>query len=153
MNKNLFDNVNIDKAKTFVPNGKAEDLVAEGIKYDKMIEDLGGIDLQLLGIGVDGHIGFNEPDSVFTAPTHPVDLHPSTIEANSRFFTSADEVPKMAITMGMASIMKAKKILLVANGKAKKEVVHRAINGPVDPMLPASILQLHPDVTIIFSEE
>ena len=153
MDKNLFDLINIDKSKTFVPNGKASDLEAEGLAYDKMIEDLGGIDLQLLGIGLDGHIGFNEPDSVFTAPTHPVDLHESTIKANSRFFACEDDVPKKAITMGMASIMKAKKILLIANGKSKKDVIERAINGAVDPMLPASILQLHPDVTVIFSED
>lgn len=153
MDKNLFDLINIDKSKTFVPNGKAADLDAEGLAYDKMIEDLGGIDLQLLGIGVDGHIGFNEPDSVFVAPTHAIDLHESTIKANSRFFASEDDVPKKAITMGMASIMKAKKILLIANGKDKKDVIEKAISGAVDPMLPASILQLHPDVTVIHSED
>lgn len=153
MDKNLFDLINIDKSKTFVPNGKAADLDGEGLAYDKMIEDLGGIDLQLLGIGVDGHIGFNEPDSVFVAPTHVIDLHESTIKANSRFFASEDDVPKKAITMGMGSIMKAKKILLIANGKNKKDVIEKAINGAVDPMLPASILQLHPDVTVIYSED
>ena len=152
MNENLFNHINIDKAKTFVPNGCADDLKAEGEAYDKMIKDLGGIDLQLLGIGLDGHIGFNEPESVFTAATHEVVLDESTIEANSRFFESRDDVPKTAITMGMMSIMQAKKILLVANGAAKKEIVEKMINGPVDPMVPASLLQLHPDVTIIFSE-
>ena len=152
MNHNLFDHVNIDKAKTFVPNGCAEDLVKEGERYDELIKSLGGIDLQLLGIGVDGHIGFNEPESVFTAATHPVVLDPSTIEANARFFASADDVPRKAITMGMMSIMQAKKILLVANGKNKLDILKKSMEGPVDPMVPASILQLHPDVTVIYSE-
>lgn len=153
MDNNLFNFVNIDKAKTFVPNGCAEDLKAEGEAYDKMIEELGGIDLQLLGIGLDGHIGFNEPDSVFTAATHEVVLDESTIKANARFFKNEDEVPKKAITMGMMSIMKAKKVLLIANGKAKKDIINKAFYGAVDPMVPASILQLHPDVTVIFAEE
>ncbi len=152
MNTNLFDHVNIDKAKTFVPNGCAEDLKAEGEAYDNMIKALGGIDLQLLGIGIDGHIGFNEPDEVFTAATHEVKLDESTIKANARFFQNEDEVPKTAITMGMMSIMQAKKVLLIANGAAKKEIVEKAFFGPVDPKVPASVLQLHPDVTVIFSE-
>lgn len=153
MDNNLFNFVNIDKAKTFVPNGCASDLKAEGEAYDKMIKELGGIDIQLLGIGLDGHIGFNEPDSVFTAATHEVVLDESTIKANARFFENEDEVPKKAITMGMMSIMQAKKILLIANGTAKKEILEKSFNGPVDPMVPASILQLHPDVTVIFSEK
>ncbi len=152
MNDNLFDHVNIDKAKTFVPNGCAADLKAEGEAYDAMIKDLGGIDLQLLGIGLDGHIGFNEPADVFTGPTHEVVLDESTIQANARFFASEDEVPKTAITMGMMSIMQAKKVLLVANGAAKKAIVEKAFFGPIDPQVPASLLQLHPDVTVIFSE-
>ncbi len=152
MNKNLFDNVNIDKTKTYVPNGTAADLEKEGHDYDALIKSLGGIDLQLLGIGVDGHIGFNEPDEYFTAATHPVVLDPSTIEANARFFASKDDVPKKAITMGMMSIMQAKKILLVANGKNKLDILKAAMEGPVDPKVPASILQLHPDVTVIYSE-
>ncbi len=152
MNDNLFDHVNIDKAKTFVPNGCAADLAAEGEAYDAMIRELGGIDLQLLGIGLDGHIGFNEPDDFFTGPTHEVKLDESTIEANARFFQSKDEVPTTAITMGMRSIMQAKKVLLIANGAAKKAIVEKAFFGPIDPKVPASILQLHPDVTVIFSE-
>lgn len=152
MNDNLFNHVNIDKAKTFVPNGKASDLKAEGEAYDKMIKDFGGIDLQLLGIGVDGHIGFNEPDKYFTGATHEVVLDESTIKANARFFENEDQVPKTAITMGMMSIMQAKKVLLVANGAAKKEILEKAFFGPIDPMVPASILQLHPDVTVIYSE-
>ena len=152
MNDNLFNHVNIDKAKTFVPSGLAEDLAAEGEAYDAMIKELGGIDLQLLGIGLDGHIGFNEPDDYFTGPTHQVTLDESTIEANARFFASKDEVPTTAITMGMLSIMQAKKVLLVANGAAKKAIVEKAFFGPIDPQVPASILQLHPDVTVIYSE-
>ena len=152
MNDNLFNHVNIDKAKTFVPNGCAADLKAEGEAYDNMIKEFGGIDLQLLGIGLDGHIGFNEPDKFFTAATHEVKLDESTIKANARFFQNEDEVPKTAITMGMMSIMQAKKVLLVANGAAKKEIVEKAFFGPIDPMVPASILQLHPDVTVIYSE-
>ena len=152
MNHNLFDHVNIDKAKTFVPSGLAEDLAAEGAAYDAMIKELGGIDLQLLGIGLDGHIGFNEPDNVFTGPTHEVKLDESTIEANARFFASKDEVPTTAITMGMLSIMQAKKVLLIANGAKKKAIVEKAFFGPIDPQVPASLLQLHPDVTVIFSE-
>jgi len=152
MNDNLFNHVNIDKAKTFVPNGCAADLKAEGENYDNMIKALGGIDLQLLGIGLDGHIGFNEPDKYFTGATHEVTLDESTIKANARFFASEDEVPKTAITMGMMSIMQAKKIVLAANGAAKKEIVEKSFFGPIDPQVPASILQLHPDVTVIYSE-
>ena len=152
MNDNLFDHVDIDKSKTHVPNGCAEDLKKEGEAYDELIKSLGGIDLQLLGIGIDGHIGFNEPDEFFTAATHPVTLDPSTIEANARFFASKADVPTSAVTMGMMSIMQAKRILLVANGKAKLDILKKAVEGPVHPKVPASILQLHPDVTVIYSE-
>ena len=152
MDNNLFDHINIDKSKTYVPNGCASDLKKEGEEYDELIKRLGGIDVQLLGIGLDGHIGFNEPDEFFTKETHAVDLDPSTIEANSRFFASIDDVPKRAITMGMMSIMQAKKILLIANGKNKKEILDKALTGPITPMVPASILQLHPDLTVIYSE-
>ena len=152
MNKNLFEGINIDIAKTFVPNGCAADLAAEGKAYDEHIKALGGIDLQLLGIGLDGHIGFNEPDQFFTAETHAVDLDESTIKANARFFESEADVPRRAITMGMMSIMQAKKVLLIANGAAKKDIVNKAFFGPITPLVPASILQLHPDVTVIFSE-
>ena len=152
MNDKLFNHINIDKANTFVPSGKANDLKAEGEAYDNMIKSLGGIDLQLLGIGLDGHIGFNEPDAHFTSATHEVTLDESTIKANARFFANEDEVPKTAITMGMMSIMQAKKILLIANGANKKEILEKALFGPIDPQVPASILQLHPDVTVIFSE-
>ena len=152
MNKNFFEHINIDIKNTFVPNGCADDLEKEGLEYDKHIEELGGIDLQLLGIGLDGHIGFNEPDRYFVKSTHVVDLHESTIKANSRFFANENEVPKQAITMGMVSIMQAKKILLIASGKAKYDILKKAFYGPITPEIPASILQLHPDITVIYSE-
>ncbi len=152
MDTNLFSKINIKKENTFVPDGCAEDIKKECIEYDERIENLGGIDIQLLGIGLDGHIGFNEPDEVFTKETHLVDLDPSTIEANARFFASKEEVPKTAVTMGMGGIMSAKKILLIANGKNKEDIVKKAFLGPITPKVPASILQLHPDVTVIYSK-
>lgn len=152
MQTNFFDHVNIKPENTYVPNGVAADLAAECTEYDARIKRLGGIDLQLLGIGLDGHIGFNEPGDCFVTATHVADLHESTIHANARFFANENEVPRRAISMGMVSIMQAKKILLIANGAAKKEVLLRAFEGPITPALPASILQLHPDLTVIFSE-
>ena len=152
MNVNFFDHINIDKNNTYVPNGCAADLEKECEEYDARIEKLGGIDLQLLGIGLDGHIGFNEPDDVFVKNTHVVELDASTIKANARFFKSEDEVPRRAVTMGLVSIMQAKKILLIANGAAKKEILHKAFFGPITPRIPASILQLHPDITVVYSE-
>lgn len=152
MNKHLFDNVNINKGNTHVPNGLAQDTDKEGEKYDELIESLGGIDLQLLGIGHNGHIGFNEPSDVFVSGTHCVNLAQDTLNANARFFDDISQVPKTAITMGMRGIMNAKKILLVANGEQKKDIIKKVINGPVTPKVPASILQLHPDVTILYSK-
>ena len=153
MNTHLFDHVNIKKENTFVPNGLAEDPEKEGKEYDERIEKFGGIDLQLLGIGVDGHIGFNEPADTFVAPTHLVELDESTIEANSRFFESANDVPKKAMTMGMKSIMQAKKILMVVAGENKKAILENALYGNIDPKNPASILQIHKDVTVIYTKE
>ncbi|MBQ4145457.1 MAG: glucosamine-6-phosphate deaminase [Clostridia bacterium] len=152
MNDNLFNHINIDINNTYVPNGCADDLAAEGKRYDALIKELGGTDLQLLGIGLDGHIGFNEPDEYFIGETHEVKLDESTIEANARFFESKDDVPTTAITMGMQAIMQAKKVLLIANGSGKKEIVEKAFFGPITPQVPASILQLHPDLTVIYSE-
>ncbi len=149
MNSNLFNHINIDLANTNVPNGLAADLQSECERYDKLIESFGGIDLQLLGIGHNGHIGFNEPSDAFVKETNVVDLRQSTIDANSRFFASADEVPKKAITMGMKSIMAARRILLVVSGEDKRDILDRALNGPVTPQVPASVLQLHTDVTVI----
>lgn len=152
MDTNLFQKINIPYERTNVPNGCAEDLKKEGERYDALIASLGGIDLQLLGIGLDGHIGFNEPDNCFTKETHEVELDPSTIEANARFFASKDDVPTKAITMGMMAIMQAKKVLLIANGKNKKDILEKSLFGPITPEVPASILQLHPDLTVIYSE-
>ena len=152
MNNNLFKYINIDINNTYVPNGCATDVEAECKAYDALIEKLGGIDLQLLGIGYDGHIGFNEPDTYFEKATHKVTLDSSTIEANSRFFASRDDVPTQAVTMGMGGIMSAKKVLLIANGKGKRDIVEKAFFGPITPSVPASILQLHPDLTVIYSE-
>ena len=149
MQKNLFDHVDIDVAKTNVPSGMAEDAEAESKRYEQVMTDLGGIDLQLLGMGHNGHIGFNEPAADFPIATHVVDLAQSTIEANARFFDSMDEVPRQAMTMGIGSIMKAKKVLVVVSGEGKADIVYRAFCGPVTPEVPASILQLHPDVTIV----
>lgn len=153
MNDKLFNHVNIDKANTNVPDGTKEDGEAECARYEELIKSLGGIDIQLLGIGGNGHIGFNEPDASFIPDTHCVKLTDSTIEANSRFFASKDDVPKYAYTMGIGSIMKAKKILLVANGKGKADAIYKTVCGPVTPEVPASILQLHPDVTIVADED
>lgn len=152
MNTNLFTKINIDINKTHVLSGVAGDMEKEAADFDALIEELGGIDLQLLGIGLDGHIGFNEPDDVFIKETHVVELDPSTIEANARFFESIDDVPKSAITMGMGAIMNAKKVLLIANGKNKEEILKASFFGPITPKVPASLLQLHPDVTVIYSE-
>lgn len=152
MDTNLFSKINIDRKNTHVPDGCAKDLTKEGERYDALIKELGGIDLQLLGIGLDGHIGFNEPDDFFTKETHRVTLDPSTIEANARFFASKEDVPTEAITMGMMSIMQAKKVLLIANGKSKEDILNKALYGPITPQVPASILQLHPDLTVIYSE-
>jgi glucosamine-6-phosphate deaminase len=152
METNLFSKINVRKDYTFVPDGCAKDIEKECKEYDERISALGGMDIQLLGIGLDGHIGFNEPDDVFVKETHLVDLDPSTIEANARFFESVDDVPKQAVTMGMGGIMGAKKVLLIANGKNKEEIVKKAFFGPITPKVPASVLQLHPDVTVIYSK-
>lgn len=146
----FFDHININKKNTYVPNGMAEDREAECRRYDALINEMGGIDLQLLGIGHNGHIGFNEPGQAFEKTTHVVDLGASTIQANARFFDSIEAVPKQAITMGIKSIMQAKKLLLIANGPDKKEIVEKALNGPVTPQVPASILQFHPNLTVIY---
>ena len=152
MQENLFKHIDIDVANTNVPNGLAEDADAECANYDALVASLGYADIQLLGLGNNGHIGFNEPDTYFEKATHVVDLDPSTIEANARFFASEADVPRKAVTMGMGGIMSAKKVLLIANGQSKKAILEKAFFGPIDPKVPASILQLHPDVTVIFSE-
>ncbi|MEA5050828.1 MAG: glucosamine-6-phosphate deaminase [Oscillospiraceae bacterium] len=150
MRTNLFDLVDIDPANTNIPNGLAKDLAAECRRYDALQQSVcSGLDVQLLGIGPNGHVGFNEPDDVFTAGTHRVELAASTIDANARFFASRDEVPKSALTVGMRTILCAKKVIIVASGAAKRDAVRGMLEGPVTPRLPASILQLHPDAVLI----
>ena len=153
MHQHLFDRVNIDPERTNVPNGMEPDAEKECGRYEELIRSLGGVDLQLLGLGHNGHIGFNEPGEAFEKETHCVGLTESTIEANKRFFASADDVPKQAYTMGIKTIMQAKKILIVVNGENKADIVERAFFGPVTPEVPASILQLHNDVTLVGDEE
>lgn len=149
MNTHLFDHVNIDKSRTFVPDGLEADSDRACALYDEIIRNVGGIDMQLLGIGHNGHIGFNEPGVAFGKETHCVNLTESTIEANKRFFEREEDVPRQAYTMGIKSIMQAKKILLVASGADKAEIMEKAFCGPITPEVPASVLQLHNDVTIV----
>lgn len=153
MMENLFKYIDIDLSSINIPNGTAEDIEKECREYEEKIRNAGGIDLQILGIGKNGHIGFNEPDVKFEAETHLVNLDDETIESNSRFFNSPDEVPTRAISMGIKSIMHARKIILLASGKEKAEILKEMINGPITPDVPASILQLHPDVTLIMDKE
>jgi len=149
MNNNLFNHVNIDIKNTYLPSGTAEDINAECQRYDRLIDNLGGIDLQLLGIGMNGHLGFNEPNTVFEKNTHCEKLAEETIEINSRFSENIDEVPHYAITMGMQPIMQAKKILLLINKKEKEAIMKEALFGTISPKVPASVLQLHPDCTVV----
>lgn len=152
MQTNFFNHINIDPANTHVPNGLAQDLEAECKRYNQTLLDLGGIDIQVLGIGHNGHIGFNEPGEAFELETHVISLTESTIQANSRFFASPDEVPKQAMTMGIKSIMQAKQILVVVSGESKAQIVKDAFTGPVTPQIPASILQMHPNVILVGDE-
>ena len=154
MQENLFDHISIKPENTIVPDGLAADIPAMCEAYERKIEDWGGVDIQLLGIGHDGHIGFNEPGEAFELETHCVDLTAETIEANKRFFDgNVDLVPKQAYTMGIKTIMQARKVLMVANGKGKAEIIKKAFFGPVTPEVPASILQMHPDFTLVGDEE
>ncbi|MDR0396711.1 MAG: glucosamine-6-phosphate deaminase [Oscillospiraceae bacterium] len=150
---NLFSGMNMREDQARIPNGMAADLDAECRDYEQAIEDAGGIDLQLLGIGHDGHIAFNEPGPDFSKFTHVERLNARTVEANKRFFDSADDVPRTALSMGVGSIMRARRILLAASGKDKAEIVKEAFLGPVTPSLTASILQFHGDCTIILDRE
>ncbi|SFC31417.1 glucosamine-6-phosphate deaminase [Butyrivibrio sp. YAB3001] len=148
----LFSRINIDKNNTYIPDGVCKDAEAECDDYEKKIENLGGIDIQVLGIGQNGHIGFNEPGKSFVKRTHVVELTKSTIEANKRFFEDVSMVPTSAITMGIGTIMKARKIIMLVNGEGKADILARAFKGDITPEVPASILQLHPDVTIVADE-
>ena len=152
MNANLFNHVNIKKENTFIPNGLAKDIQEETNNYDKKIDELGGIDIQVLGIGTNGHIAFNEPSDFLISGTHLTDLTQSTINANSRFFNSINEVPKTAITMGLGQIMKSKKILLLAHGENKAEVIKEVLSGKITTKNPATMLQMHKDVTVIIDK-
>ena len=152
MKQNLFMHVNIDVTNTHIPDGMESDADKEAARYEEILRNLGGIDLQILGLGHNGHIGFNEPSDIFPKDTHIVDLQESTIEANKRFFESADQVPRQAYTMGIGTIIRAKKILLMVSGEDKAEILYNALCGPVTPKVPASILQLHPDVIIVADE-
>ena len=152
MHQHLFNQVNIQERHTHLPNGMEPDSKKECERYEELIRSLGGVDLQLLGMGHNGHIGFNEPGTPFDSQTHVVDLTDSTIEANSRFFASRDQVPTKAISMGIASIMAAKKIILFAYGDKKADAIFKMVKGPVTEEVPASVLQNHPDVTLILDE-
>ena len=153
MHQNFFDHINIDSVNTNLPNGLEADAETECGRYDKVIANLGGVDLQLLGIGENGHIGFNEPAEQFSTGTNRVDLTASTIAANSRFFENESMVPRQAYTMGMLAIMQAKRIVMIATGANKAQAVYEAFCGPVTPKMPASILQLHPDFVLVADDE
>lgn len=152
MHDHFFDHVNIDPSRINLPNGMEPDEEKECARYDAVLRSVGDVDIQLLGIGRNGHIGFNEPDDHFTKETHVVDLTDSTIDANARFFASRDDVPTHAYTMGIGSIMKAKRVLLVVNGEKKAQAVKDCFFGPIKPQAPGSILQLHPDFTLVADE-
>ncbi len=150
MQKNLFDHINIKRENTNVPNGLAEDYEAECARYDKLIrEEMGGIDIQVLGMGHNGHIAFNEPSDTFASGTNVVTLTESTINANARFFESRDDVPRQALSMGIGDIMRARMIVMVVSGAEKADAVKAAFEGPITPQMPASILQVHPNVVVV----
>ncbi len=153
MQENFFKHINIKPENVYIPNGMAQDVIAEGERYEQLIAAKGGIDLQVLGIGQNAHIGFNEPDVKFAATTHKVELDEETILANSRFFNNVDEVPRYAISMGIKTIMMAEHVILLANGRNKARAVYKAVCGDVTPEAPASILQLHRDVVVILDKE
>ena len=153
MNVNLFDNININKENTYVPDGSAENPDEACENHEKIIKALGGIDIQVLGIGQNGHIGFNEPGEFLYASTHITGLTESTISANARFFDSEDDVPKKALTMGMGTILKAKKILLLANGKSKHAAISALLDDKITTEIPATLLKVHPNVILICDEE
>ena len=153
MQEHFFKHINIKPENVHIPNGMAQDVIAEGERYEQLIAAKGGIDLQVLGIGQNAHIGFNEPDVKFAATTHKVELDEETILANSRFFNNVDEVPRYAISMGIKTIMMAEHVILLANGGNKARAVYKAVCGDVTPEAPASILQLHRDVVVILDKE
>lgn len=153
MNQYLFRHININEKNCHLPNGLAENIEEECARYDRLIEKLGGIDMQLLGVGENGHIGFNEPDEAFEQMTHCVRLKENTIDANARYFPSRDDVPKQAITMGIKAIMQARAIVLCASGARKADILHKVLYGPVTPEVPGSVLQMHPRLIVVADEE
>ena len=153
MQENFFNHINIDPGNTHLPDGLAEDAAAECARYEELIQNSGGIDMQLLGIGHNGHIGFNEPGGAFEKETHRVALSEQTLQANKRFFASVDDVPRYAITMGIRSIMQARHILVIVSGADKADIVYEAFHGPVTPLVPASVLQLHNHVLLVGDRE
>ena len=152
MNENLFGKVNIDKNRTYLPDGTEPDSNTACQKYNEILKAVGAPDLQLLGLGHNGHIGFNEPGESFSTETHCITLSEQTIKANARFFATEEEVPRQAYTMGIKTIMSANKILLIVSGEAKADIVKEAFFGPITPHVPASILQLHPNVFLVADE-
>lgn len=153
MHKNLFNHINIKPSNIHIPNGMADDINSECERYDSLIKESGGVDIQVLGIGNNAHIGFNEPTINFEKGTHLVELEDSTIKANSRFFDNIEDVPKKAITMGVGSIFKSKKIMLIATGENKAEAIYNTVYGKVVPEVPASILQFHNDIVLILDKD
>ncbi len=153
MNEHLFKHINMAKENIHIPAGNVADIEKECEKYDNMMEEAGLVDVQILGIGTNGHIGFNEPDDKFEKGTHKVDLDEETIKSNARFFEKIDDVPRQAISMGIGNIMRAKKVVLMASGENKAKIIKEMILGDITPRVPASILQLHPDVTILLDKE
>jgi len=152
MNKHLFDRINVDKKRTHLPDGMAADPEKECERYEKLIEEIGGVDLQVMGIGNNGHIAFCEPSTIFEKKTICLDLAEATIEANKRFFDSADDVPRKAYSMGIGTIMKGKKLMMLVYGEGKADILAKALLGDITPEVPASVLQLHPDVIVIGDE-
>lgn len=153
MHKNLFEHININPKNIHIPNGMTDNIDYECKKYDELIKNAGGLDIQVLGIGNNAHIGFNEPTVNFEKGTHLVELDDSTIEANSRFFDNIEDVPKKAITMGVGSIFKSRKIMLIATGENKAEAIYNTVYGKVVPEVPASILQFHSDIVLILDKD
>ena len=153
MNTNFFDHVNIDRKNINIPNGMSKDIEKECREYDEKIQSLGGIDLQILGVGLNGHIGFNEPARELMSTTHITDLTKETINANARFFEDISQVPTKAITVGMATILRSKKIVVLINGKNKSKIFEKITGKKITTQIPATLLQLHPDVTIVVDEQ
>ena len=153
MNTNFFDHVNVERKNINIPNGMSKDIEKECREYDEKIQNMGGIDLQVLGVGLNGHIGFNEPAKELMSGTHITDLTKETINANARFFEDISQVPTRAITVGMATILRSKKIVVLINGKNKSKIFDKITGKKITTQIPATLLQLHPDVTIVVDEQ